>query len=218
MSVKIIDSLTSKGINSAAVLDAIAKIPRESFVEPPFRHFDMCYGESPLPIGHNQTISSIYTVALMTQALALNKNLKVLEIGTGSGYQAAVLSLLCGSVFTIERIRDLSLKARNAVESLNMHNIIFIIGDGSIGYGEYAPYDRILITACSPDIPQPLFNQLSEGGIMVVPVEKNGAQNICVIEKKNGAMFSKDIAPANFVKLIGKNGYEAQKSQQRCDF
>ena len=217
MNAKIIDSLTSKGITSAAVLDALGKIPRERFVEQPFRTADMCWGESPLPIGHNQTISSIYTVALMTQALALNKNHKVLEIGTGSGYQAAVLSQLCSSVFTIERIRDLSLKARSVIESLNIHAITFIIGDGSIGFGEYAPYDRILITACSPNIPPSLFNQLCEGGIMVAPVERNGSQNICVIEKKGGVMSSKEIAPANFVKLIGKNGYEAQ-TPQRCGF
>ena len=217
MNAKIIDSLTSKGITSAAVLEALGKIPRERFVEQPFRTADMCWGESPLPIGHNQTISSIYTVALMTQALALNKNHKVLEIGTGSGYQAAVLSQLCSSVFTIERIRDLSLKARSVIESLNIHAITFIIGDGSIGFGEYAPYDRILITACSPNIPPSLFNQLCEGGIMVAPVERNGSQNICVIEKKGGVMSSKEIAPANFVKLIGKNGYEAQ-TPQRCGF
>ena len=217
MNAKIIDSLTSKGITSTAVLDALGKIPRERFIEQPFRTADMCWGESPLPIGHNQTISSVYTVALMTQALALNKNHKVLEIGTGSGYQAAVLSQLCSSVFTIERIRDLSLKARSAIESLNIHTVTFIIGDGSIGFGEYAPYNRILITACSPDISPSLFNQLCEGGIMVAPVERNGSQNICVIEKKNGTMFSKEIAPANFVKLIGKNGYEAQ-TPQRCGF
>jgi protein-L-isoaspartate(D-aspartate) O-methyltransferase len=214
---KLTDNLISKGITDAAVLDAIGKIPRERFVEQPFRTAEMCYGESPLPIGHNQTISSVYTVALMTQALALTKSHKVLEIGTGSGYQAAVLSQLCASVFTIERIRDLSLRARSAIESLNIHTVTFIIGDGSIGFREYAPYDRILITACSPDIPQPLFNQMPEGGIMVAPVERNGSQNICVIEKKNGTMFSKEIAPANFVKLIGKNGYEAQTTQ-RCGF
>ena len=218
MNAKILNGLSSKGIASSGVLGAIAKIPRESFVAPPFRHSDMCYGESPLPIGHNQTISSIYTVALMTQALSVDKSHKVLEIGTGSGYQAAVLSLLCGSVFTVERIRDLSMQARTVIESLNLHNIIFIVGDGSIGYGEYAPYDRIMITACSPEIPAPLFAQLAEGGIMVVPVEQNGAQSICVIEKKNGTMVSKNIAPANFVKLIGKNGYEAQKSSQRRGF
>ncbi len=214
---KLIDSLTAKGITDAAVLDAIGKIPRERFVEQPFRTVEMCYGESPLPIGHNQTISSVYTVALMTQALALDKKHKVLEIGTGSGYQAAVLSLLSASVFTIERIRDLSLKARRIIESLNIHTVTFIIGDGSIGFREYAPYDRVLITACSPDIPLSLFNQLDEGGIMVAPVASNGFQNICVIEKKNGTMFSKEIAPANFVKLIGKNGYEAQTSK-RCGF
>ncbi|MHB1698011.1 MAG: protein-L-isoaspartate(D-aspartate) O-methyltransferase [bacterium] len=210
---RLIENLISKDITDPKVLEVIRKIPRERFVEQPLRSKELCYGDTPLPIGHNQTISSIYTVALMTQALGLNKEHRVLEIGTGSGYQAAILSILSASVFTIERIRDLSLRARKVTESLNMHNITFIIGDGSIGFSEYAPYDRILITACSPDIPEPLFKQLSEGGIMVIPVERSGSQNICVIEKKNGVMVSKDIAPANFVKLIGKNGYEAQKPQ-----
>ena len=217
MNKKLIDNLISKGITNKTVLETIGKISRERFVEQPFRHADMCYGPSPLPIGHNQTISSVYTVGLMTQALDVNKNHKVLEVGTGSGYQAAVLSALSASVFTIERIRDLSLKARAVIESLRIRNVTFIIGDGSIGFGEYAPYDRILITACSPDIPSPLFNQLAEGGIMVAPVESNGVQNILVVEKKNGIMFSKEIAPANFVKLIGKNGYETQ-TLERCGF
>ncbi|MHB8232313.1 MAG: protein-L-isoaspartate(D-aspartate) O-methyltransferase [bacterium] len=210
---RLIENLISKDITDPKVLGALRKIPRERFVEQPLRSKELCYGDTPLPIGHNQTISSIYTVALMTQALGLNKEHRVLEIGTGSGYQAAILSILSASVFTMERIRDLSLRARSVIESLNIHNITFIIGDGSIGFSEYAPYDRILITACSPDIPVPLFNQLGEGGIMVIPVERNGSQNICLIEKKNGIMHSKDIAPANFVKLIGKNGYEAQTLQ-----
>lgn len=218
---RLIENLISKDITDPKVLEVIRKIPREIFVEQPLRSKELCYGDSPLPIGHNQTISSIYTVALMTQALCLNKEHKVLEIGTGSGYQTSVLSVLSASVFTIERIRDLSLRARKTIESLNMHNITFIIGDGSIGFSEYAPYDRIIITACSPDIPEPLFKQLCDGGIMIVPVEHNGSQNICVIEKKNGTMISKNIAPANFVKLIGKNGYETQKPPQKpqdCGF
>ncbi len=217
MNKKLTGSLISKGVDNKAVLGVLGKIPREKFVEQPFRNIEICYGDSPLPIGHSQTISSVYTVGLMTQALSLNKEHKVLEIGTGSGYQAAVLSFLCASVFTIERIRDLSLKARVVIESLDIRNVTFIVGDGSIGFGEYAPYDRIIITACSPDIPMPLFNQLSEGGIMVVPLERDGFQSICSIEKKNGEPVSKDIAPANFVKLIGKNGYEAQ-TLNRCGF
>ena len=209
---RLIGNLESKGVTDGNVLGAVRKVPREQFVEHPFRVRDLCYGDSPLPIGHNQTISSIYTVALMTQALGVCKDHKVLEVGTGSGYQAAVLSQLCASVFTIERIRDLSLKARSVMESLNAyrHNVTFIIGDGTIGFSEYAPYDRIIITACSPDIPAPLVHQLGAGGIMVLPVERGGSQNICVLEKKNGTVNVKDIAPANFVKLIGNNGYETQ--------
>ncbi|HEC25544.1 MAG TPA: protein-L-isoaspartate(D-aspartate) O-methyltransferase [bacterium] len=206
---KLIDGFASKDVNDENVLGAIRKIPREKFVEQPLR--ELCYDDIPLPIGHGQTISSVYVVALMTQALSLDKEHKVLEVGTGSGYQAAVLAALSASVFTVERIRDLSSKARVVIESLNIRNITFIVGDGTIGFSEYAPYDRIIITACSPNVPMSLFNQLIEGGIMVMPVEKSGLQNISVIEKRNGGMHSKNIAPANFVKLIGKNGYETQK-------
>lgn len=209
---KLVENLRSKGICEPLVLDAIRKVPRENFVEHPFRSKELCYGDLPLPIGHNQTISSLYTVAVMTQALKAGREDRVLEVGTGSGYQAAVISLLAASVFTIERIRDLSVKARKTIESLSIarHNITFIIGDGTIGYSEYAPYDRILVTACSPGIPDPLINQLAEGGLMVLPVERGKSQSICVVEKKSGVINVNDIAPANFVKLIGKNGYETQ--------
>lgn len=200
-------ALVAKGITDKNVLDALRKIPREKFVEESLK--ELSYSDAPLPIGHNQTISSIYTVALMTQSLHLNKSHKILEIGTGSGYQAAILSMLCMSVFTIERIRDLSLKARDILGKLNLHNVTFIIGDGTIGFKEYAPYDRILVTACSPDVPEALFTQLSEGGIMVMPLENGDSQNIFVIEKKNGKMYSNNIAPANFVRLIGKDGFKS---------
>lgn len=200
-------ALVSKGITDKNVLYALRTVPREKFVEESLK--ELSYTGAPLPIGHNQTISGIYTVALMTQSLCLNKSHKILEIGTGSGYQAAILSTLCMSVFTIERIRDLSLKARDILEKLNIHNVTFIIGDGTIGFKEYAPYDRIIVTACSPDVPEALFAQLSEGGIMVMPLEMSGSQNIFVIEKKNGKMYSNNIAPANFVRLIGKDGFKS---------
>lgn len=200
-------TLIAKGITDKNVLDALRSIPREKFVEESLK--ELSYSGAPLPIGHNQTISGIYTVALMTQSLCLNKSHKILEIGTGSGYQAAILSMLCMSVFTIERIRDLSLKARDIIGKLNVHNVTFIIGDGTIGFKEYAPYDRILVTACSPDVPEALFAQLSEDGIMVMPLEKGDSQNIFVIEKKNGKMCSNSIAPANFVRLIGKDGFKS---------
>ncbi|MCL5892769.1 MAG: protein-L-isoaspartate(D-aspartate) O-methyltransferase [Deltaproteobacteria bacterium] len=200
-------ALVAKGITDKNVLYALRTVPREKFVEESLK--ELSYTCAPLPIGHNQTISGIYTVALMTQSLRLNKNHKILEIGTGSGYQAAILSTLCMSVFTIERIRDLSLKARDILGKLNIHNVTFIIGDGTIGFKEYAPYDRIIVTACSPDVPEALFAQLSEGGIMVMPLEMSGSQNIFVIEKKNGKMYSNNIAPANFVRLIGKDGFKS---------
>lgn len=200
-------ALASKGIADKNILNALMAVPRDKFVEESFK--ELSYSGAPLPIGYNQTISSIYTVGLMTQSLRLNKSHRVLEIGTGSGYQAAVLSMLCMSVFTVERIRELSLKARDIIGKLDIHNVTFIIGDGTIGFKEYAPYDRILVTACSPDVPASLVAQLGEGGVMVIPLERDNSQNIFVIEKKNGKIYSNSIAPANFVKLIGKDGFKS---------
>ncbi len=205
---KMIDSyIVSKGIHDASIIDAIRSIPRHSFVEESFS--ELSYTDTPLPIGHKQTISGIYTAALMTSALELNKNHKVLEIGTGSGYQTAILVNLASEVYTIERIRELSLKSRTTLDSLNFKNITFIIGDGSIGFKEYAPYDRIIVTACLSEIPKALIDQLKNGGIMVMPIEVNFQQNIFVIKKNNDKIDKKIIAPANFVKLIGKSGFAA---------
>ena len=203
---KMINSyIISKGICDADIIGAIRSIPRHIFVEESFS--ELSYSDAPLPIGHKQTISGIYTAALMTSVLELDKNHKVLEIGTGSGYQTAILSNLASEVYTIERIRELSLKSRTILEGLNCKNITFIIGDGSIGFKEYAPYDRIIITACSPEIPKPLIDQLKDGGIMVMPLELDGKQNIYVIRKNGGKIEKKILAPANFVKLIGKAGF-----------
>ncbi len=200
-------SLISKGIADKNILNALMAVPREKFVEESLK--ELSYSGAPLPIGYNQTISSIYTVALMTQSLRLNENHRILEIGTGSGYQAAVLSMLCMSVFTVERIRELSLRARDTIGKLHIHNITFAIGDGTIGFKEYAPYDRILVTACSPEVPESLISQLGDGGIMVIPLGRGDSQNIFVIEKKNGKVCSNNIAPANFVRLIGKDGFKS---------
>ncbi len=203
---KIIEKeVSGKGITDKKILDALRSIPREKFIEGPLHDFSYIAG--PLPIGHNQTISGIYTVALMTVALKPARGLKVLEVGTGSGYQAAVLSALFPAVYTIERIKELSSKARKTAEALGIHNVVFIVGDGTIGYKEFAPYDRIIVTACSPRVPAPLSEQLAEGGIMVLPLEDASGQNIVSVEKKNGKLSSKKIGPANFVRLIGKNGF-----------
>ncbi|MHB1679679.1 MAG: protein-L-isoaspartate(D-aspartate) O-methyltransferase [bacterium] len=205
---KMINSyIISKGIYDAAIINAIRSIPRHNFVEESFS--ELSYTDVPLPIGHKQTISGIYTAALMTSALELNKNHKVLEIGTGSGYQTAILANLASEVYTIERIRELSLKSRTILENLNLKNITFIIGDGSIGFKEYAPYDRIIVTACLSEIPKALVDQLKDGGIIVMPVEVDSKQNIFVIRKNNDKIDKKIIAPANFVKLVGKSGFAA---------
>ncbi len=197
--------ILAKGINDKNVIEALRSLPRHVFVEEAF--MELSYSDLPLPIGHKQTISGVYTAALMTSALELDKNSRVLEIGTGSGYQTAILAKLASKVFTIERIRDLSLRARKILERLDFRNITFIIGDGTIGCSEFAPYDRIIVTACSPAMPPALLNQLKEGGIMVIPLENNSAQNIFIVRKKNGKINQKIIAPANFVKLIGKSGF-----------
>jgi protein-L-isoaspartate(D-aspartate) O-methyltransferase len=197
--------LIAKGINDNNIIDAIRSIPRHIFVEESFA--ELSYSDYPLPIGHKQTISGIFTAALMTSALDLNKNSRVLEIGTGSGYQTAILARLSQEIFTIERIRDLSLNARKVLDNINFNNITFIIGDGTIGCKEFAPYDRILVTAVSPNIPYALVDQLKDGGIIVIPLKAELEQNIFVIRKKNGKIEKKSIAPANFVKLIGKSGF-----------
>ncbi|MFC1628421.1 protein-L-isoaspartate(D-aspartate) O-methyltransferase, partial [Gemmatimonadota bacterium] len=176
------EQLVRRGITDSKVLMAMRSLPRHLFTDENF--WGRAYEDHPLPIGQGQTISQPYMVALMTQTLKVQVDDRVLEIGTGSGYQAAILSHLVKKVFTIERHGALAKRAREAFDLLNIHSIAIRIGDGTIGWSEYAPYDGIVVTAGSPDVPQPLLDQLSEdGGRLVIPVGDRGFQQLKVITR-----------------------------------
>jgi protein-L-isoaspartate(D-aspartate) O-methyltransferase len=182
------------------------EVRREEFV--PAEYQSQAYADSPLPIGMGQTISQPYIVALMTQELCLNPDCEVLEIGTGSGYQTAILSKLAKKVYTIEKFAELSESAQAVLSRLEMGNVEFYIGDGSCGWPQQRIFDRIIITAAVPEMPQPLVEQLVEGGLIVAPVGPPGVQELVVCEKKKGEITGRVICGCRFVKLLGKYGFD----------
>lgn len=196
------NQLKSRGIKDIRVLKAMLKVEREMFVPDEFRPF--AYADQPLPIGEDQTISQPYIVALMTELLKLDGNEKVLEIGTGSGYQAAILAELAEEVYTIEIIEILAKRAENLLNELGYTNITVKCGDGYIGWKEHAPFDAIIVTCAPPYIPEPLIDQLAEGGRMVIPVGSL-YQELKLLEKKNGGLKSESIVPVRFVPMTGKH-------------
>jgi protein-L-isoaspartate(D-aspartate) O-methyltransferase len=192
------EQLEARGITSASVLNAMRQVPRHEFVPTENRY--MAYDDCPVPIGYNQTISQPYIVAYMTEKLNVKKNQRILEIGTGSGYQAAILSLLADSVFTIEIVRPLGENARTRLKELGYNNIKVKIGDGYLGWKQYAPFDAIMVTAAPEKVPPPLIDQLKEGGIMVVPLgSQRGTQYLQLLEKHNGKMERTKLLPVRFV-------------------
>ena len=196
-----------RGIKSKSVLEAIRKVHRHRFIDESL--WSQAYGDHPLPIGEKQTISQPYIVALMTEALELSGNEKVLEIGTGSGYQTAILAELADRIFSIERIGKLSQKARNILDELGYSNVIIRAGDGTKGWKEYAPFDRIIVAAGAPSLPNTLFEQLNEDGILIIPIgDRIFSQQLQVIRKKQGRAVSKNICACVFVPLIGDEGWE----------
>ena len=197
--------LKEKGITNETVLDAMGRVERHLFVDPV--HINRAYEDSALPIASEQTISQPYTVAVMTQALRPEKGMKILEIGTGSGYQAAVLSAIGCRVFTIERHLSLLLNTRKLFDKLKLH-ILSKAGDGSIGWSEHAPYDGIIVTAGSPSIPESLVNQLSDGGRIVIPVGSMEAQDLHIGTRMNDVLNIEVVAGFKFVPLIGKNAWK----------
>ena len=197
--------LMTRGINDARVLAAMAKVPREEFVPPESRAAS--YEDGPLQIGHGQTISQPYIVAFMTEQLRPKASDRVLEIGTGSGYQAAILAGLVKDVYTIEIIEALAKDAEATLQRLGYKNVHVRVGDGYRGWPEYAPFDAITVT-CAPDhVPQPLIDQLKEGGRMIIPVGGFGNQELYLLEKKNGQLQRRSVLPVRFVPMAG----EAQK-------
>lgn len=199
------EQLIPRGINDPRVLEAMRTVPRHLFVEDAIQAH--AYGDFPLPIGSGQTISQPYIVALMTQAMALTGTEKVLEIGTGSGYQAAILSRLCERVFTVERIDGLVGRARKVFDRLRYHNIISRIDDGTGGWPSEAPFDGIMVTAGGPRIPEPLLAQLADPGRMVMPVGNQGVQELQLVVKNEGEITIRTIEQVRFVDLIGAHGW-----------
>ncbi len=199
------EQIENRGISDHNVLSAMRKVPRHLFIPQVYRHRAYCNGA--LPIDENQTISQPYIVALMTQSLEIRGGEKVLEIGTGSGYQAAILSEMGAKVFTIERIPRLASQARETLEKLGYGNVAVIAGDGTLGWQEYAPFDRIIVTAAAPEIPQKLVAQLKEDGIMVIPVGSRLHQTLKIIRRKGDKALSKDSVGCVFVPLIGIQGW-----------
>ncbi|MEC9347799.1 MAG: protein-L-isoaspartate(D-aspartate) O-methyltransferase [Pseudomonadota bacterium] len=201
--IRLVMQLRREGIADARVLGAIERVPRERFVDQAFRH--QAYENRPLPIKQGQTISQPYVVAYMTEALKLAERSKVLEIGTGSGYQAAVLSLLCRRVYTVERHRTLLLDAQKLFAELKYTNIVTLLGDGSRGWPAQAPFDRIIVTAAAfGDVPADLVAQLAPGGIMILPVGRSGSDQVLVRITRDaaGEVHREDLLPVRFVPLI----------------
>jgi len=198
--------LIPRGIKDPRVLEVMGKIPRHRFIEEAL--VGEAYNDHPLPIGSNQTISQPYIVALMTEALELKGKESVLEIGTGSGYQTAILAELSGKVHTVERIRALLVKARNLLAELGYTNILFKGFDGTLGWKEYSPYDAIIVTAGAPSAPQPLLDQLAEGGRLIIPVGNKFSQELVRITKRNGGITETNLGGCRFVNLVGAHGWD----------
>ncbi|MCD6093429.1 MAG: protein-L-isoaspartate(D-aspartate) O-methyltransferase [Candidatus Omnitrophica bacterium] len=218
------EQLIPRGINDREVLSAFLKVPRHRFI--PFEFINSAYADHPLPIGEEQTISQPYIVALMTQCLELKKGDKVLEIGTGSGYQTAILAELNCSVYSIERFPSLARRAKNILAELGyevqavdsgkggiptysglFNRVKIKVGDGTKGWPEFSPYAKIIVTAAAPSLPPSLFEQLKEGGVMVIPLGNKFSQMLTLVRKIEGKVKSENICGCRFVSLVGEEGW-----------
>jgi protein-L-isoaspartate(D-aspartate) O-methyltransferase len=201
--------LRARGISDERVLRAMEAVPRHLFVDEGLQ--DQAYADSPLPIGSRQTISQPYIVALMTEALALKGTEKVLEIGTGCGYQTAILAELAERVFSIERIASLAHRAQRTLDSLHYYNVLIRVGDGTYGWSEEAPFDAIITTAGAPKVPATLTGQLAVGGRLIIPVGSRSSQTLMRVTRLSGeenALKMEDICGCRFVALIGEHGWK----------
>lgn len=199
------DQIAGRGISDERILKAMRKVPRHLFVPEEARK--VAYRDAPIRIGSGQTISQPYIVALMTSLLEVEKQHKVLDVGTGSGYQAVILAELCAEVFSIERHPELARRAESLLEKLGYQNIQVVTGDGTQGFEEFAPYDRILVAAAAPEVPKPLKNQLADEGRLVIPVGSRFAQTL-EVWKKEGEKFRRESnIGVMFVPLLGKDGW-----------
>jgi protein-L-isoaspartate(D-aspartate) O-methyltransferase len=204
---RLVETLREKGINDLAVLRAFEQTPRHLFVPTGVRH--RAYEDSALPIGNGQTISQPSIHARYLEILRLTGREKVLEVGTGSGYQTVLLAHLAAQVFSIERIAPLLQGARENIARAGVRNVSLLLGDGTLGWREYSPYDAILVSAGSPTIPQPLVDQLAEGGRLLIPLGGQDVQTLAVLTRKQGAIVREDVLPVRFVPLLGQHGWQA---------
>ncbi len=198
--------LVPRGIKQKEVLHAMLTVPRHIFVEEGL--YSQAYSDFPLPIGEKQTISQPYMVALMTESLALTGKEKVLEIGTGSGYQTAILSSLADRIYSIERISSIASRARKTLDSLHCSNVVIRVGDGTLGWPEEAPFDAIIAAAVSPKVPSAYIDQLRVGGRLVMPVGAEDSQKLIKITRKENRVVTEVLGGCRFVKLIGKDGFQ----------
>jgi len=198
------DQIEARGINDSRVIKALKKVKRHLFV--PEKQHVSAYADSPLPIGEDQTISQPYIVAFMTEVLRLRKTDRVLEIGTGSGYQAAILAEICDEVYSIEIIKSLGSRAAGVLKKLGYTNVSVRVGDGYKGWEEHAPFDAIIVTCAPSEIPEPLKEQLAEGGRMIIPVGGAFPQHLVLLKKKNGSIKEEAVLSVMFVPMVNKKG------------
>lgn len=203
------EQLEARGISDRRVLEALRELPRHLFVPPDLA--PEAYSDSPLPIGSGQTISQPYMVAWMTELLGLEGREKVLEVGTGSGYQAAVLGRLAREVVSIEKHEGLAVKARELLGALGMDNVRVLVGDGSAGLPGEAPFDAIIVTAGAPSIPRPLEEQLADGGRLVIPVGPSGMQELTLVVREGERLVRREMGGCVFVPLVGRHGWKRGK-------
>jgi protein-L-isoaspartate(D-aspartate) O-methyltransferase len=202
---QLVETLQRKGIRDLAVLRAIRLVPRHLFVPVGIRH--RAYDDTALPIGNGQTISQPWVQARYLEVLGLTGRERVLEIGTGSGYQTALLAVLCDAVFSVERIPALAQSARTAIEGAGIRNVTILVGDGTLGWRPFAPYDAILVAAASPEIPAPLVEQLGPGGRMVIPLGDRANQALTLVEREGDRIRTSMVADVRFVPLLGEFGF-----------
>lgn len=199
---RLIETLRERGIHDLAVLEAFSRVPRHAFLPEAVRH--RAYEDGPLPIGYGQTASQPSLQALYMQVLGIEARHRVLEVGTGTGYQTAVLALLGGQVYSVERIAALSQRARRALDEMRLSNVALMVGDGSIGWPRYAPYDRILVAAGSPSLPTALVEQLADGGAMAIPIGDRDQQTLTVVRRTQDGIETEPVTECTFVPLVGR--------------
>jgi protein-L-isoaspartate(D-aspartate) O-methyltransferase len=207
---RLVDELQAKGIRDLAVLRAVSQVPRHLFVPDSVRH--RAYEDSALPIGGGQTISQPWVQARYLEALQLTGRERVLEIGTGSGYQTALLAMVADTVFSVERLQPLAAQARAALEAAGLRNVTVLVGDGTLGWRPFGPYDAILVSAASPQVPGPLLEQLAPGGRLVIPIGERDTQVLTLIRREGDQFVTTTLGDARFVPLIGEFGFRPVSS------